>query len=120
MLLPVKILAKLTSAIENKRVILVRYDGLDYIVEPYVLYHAPNGNWIVHTYKTGGDFKDVPGPHWANLRADKIEEVHMLNRRWKTPHDGYKPDGIRGEVLCATAVGPPAQQAELGNLTVNV
>ena len=105
-----KILAKLTSAIRDKRVTLIRYEGLDYVMECYVLYQSAKGTWLVHGYKQGGDYKETRGPHWANLKIDQIEEVNLLARRWDEPKCGYNPTSkVFCNVLCATGAEPPEQ-----------
>jgi len=87
-------LEDLINAITNKNVVLLRgkNDRGDRIVEPHIVYEAPNGNVLVDFYQTSGYSSSGNLPSWRRLTIDDIVSLQVLSSQFQArSREGYNP-----------------------------
>lgn len=85
---------ELCSAILEKRVVALRGkdDRGDRIVEPHVVYEAPNGNVLIDFYQTAGYSSTGSLPSWRRLKIGDIVSLQTLSERFEIRvSEGYNP-----------------------------
>lgn len=86
--------AMLTRAIEGKRAVAMRYQGLDRRCCPHILGRNPDGVPHVLVFQYGGESASglPPEGSWRCMRLDQIEAVALIDDPWRTaPTEGHPP-----------------------------
>ncbi len=71
-----------SSAIRNKRRLLLRYDGRSHtrVVEPHLLYRAQNGAVTMVAYQISGYHSSKrQGTFWRPFQLKKIDSLYVMN-----------------------------------------
>lgn len=85
---------ELCKAIGNKNVVTLcgKGDRDNRVVEPHIVYRAPNDNLLVDFYQTAGYSTSGKLPAWRRLLIDDVVEMHALTDHFETRiKEGYNP-----------------------------
>jgi hypothetical protein len=91
----------ITEAIEDRRLLAVRYDPGERVVEPHAYGQSSVGNELIRAYQTRGASNSGEPVGWKLLRVDKIERVRMLDEHFPGPRPEYRRNdsAMKGGVL---------------------
>ncbi len=95
----------ITSAVRNKRRVLIRYDGRSQsrVVEPHILYRSEAGNLTMVGYQVRGYHSSKRrGSFWRPFQLRKIDSMHVLDEVFEPRlREGYSAVAatIRGALL---------------------
>lgn len=101
----------LTSAIRNRRRVLLRYDGRERsrVVEPHLLYSGSNGMTLVGYQIRGYHSSRRQGAYWRPFQLGKIDHIYVTDETF-TPRQkqGYETVSkvVRGAVVASVEVKP--------------
>jgi WYL domain len=89
-------------AINEHRLLEIRYRASDRMIEPYLLYRTKAGKELVHGYVVDGLFDQDRDTHWCNLRVELIESAELSELRYEQPRPGFNPQSARfHEIVCS-------------------
>jgi hypothetical protein len=81
------------TAIQERRLLELRYRDEDRIVEPYLLFESKNGHVLLHGYIWDRSAEENGSDHWCNLRLDEIQSAVLSQLRFESPRQGYNAQG---------------------------
>lgn len=102
----------ITSAIVNKRRVLVRYDGRSQsrVVEPHLIYRSEAGNLTMVGYQVRGYHSSKRrGSFWRPFQLRKIDSIHVMDEVFEPRlREGYTAVSatIRGTLLTKLETRP--------------
>ena len=76
---------QLVRAILDHRVIRLRYQGLDRVVEPHLLGIHEAGEPMLIGYQTAGPSRSGDIPGWRTFITTSIEDVELTDERFTMP-----------------------------------
>ena len=89
------------DAIENRKVLKIKYEGHDRIVEPHLLGQKTSGNDALSAWQVGGYSESDSYPPWRNYLLEKIESLVVLEESFEGSRPGYNPnDRTMGVIYC--------------------
>ncbi|MBN3777957.1 hypothetical protein G3O06_10375 [Burkholderia sp. Ac-20345] len=81
---------QLIDAIQNRRVLELRYDGYFRIVEPHAYGVNHDNHFLLRCYQTGGGSQSGNSVDWKLLRTDEIGSLHEHGVLFQSARAGYK------------------------------
>lgn len=92
---------ELCEAIKGRRLLRLRYDGFERVVEPHLVGRARAGGVILNAYQVRGGSVSGEEEGWKLFRLDGIEDPVVLDETFPGPRDGYVAhDRSVQEVYC--------------------
>ncbi len=79
------------QAVEEKRVLELRYHGYSRIVEPHIYGEDKNGDEVVRCYQLAGGSDSGERAGWKLLKIKDAVLVHLAETRF-LPRPEYQPD----------------------------
>ena len=84
------VVAVLTAAIQNRRVIQIVYEPGPRIIEPHALGRSTDGNVLLRAYQVEGASSSGEHEHWKLFRIDKVQCAEPTGGTFAGPREGYK------------------------------
>ena len=89
----------ISSAIENSKVLIVRYSAGEREVEPYTLGIGTSGNLLLRAYQRAGASESGFREGWKLFKVDEFVSVDKIDEEFTARH-GYK----RGDKAMVTII----------------
>jgi predicted DNA-binding transcriptional regulator YafY len=95
------VLATLSAAIEQRRVVHFRYEQSLRVVEPYLIGETRRGNLVLSAFWVDGYSSSGSRPEWRQYVLDKVTALEVLEERFVPPRPGYDPrDRRMRRIVC--------------------
>lgn len=89
----------IVNAVQNKQLLLFKYDDLVRLVEPHAVGHNKKGDVVLRGFQTGGQSASG-GLGWKLFNMTKAEDLSVDYKTFEAPRDGYtKGDRAMSAIL---------------------
>jgi hypothetical protein len=92
---------RICDAIENRRILEFRYDGLPRVVQPHTHGTSTKGKETLRAYQIDGRSNSGPLPDWRPFTVSKINGLNATNNNFTGTAPDYDPnDDMMKRVHC--------------------
>lgn len=83
--------ANLVSAVRNRHLVRLLYEGGFRIIEPHAYGHNDNKNHdLIRAFQVSGSSKSFEYVGWKLFRCDEMLSLQVLEQHFSGPRPGYK------------------------------
>ena len=86
--------AVVTQAIEEKRLLKIKYDGATRVIEPHAYGINKQGNELLRAFQISGASTSKESTGWKLFRLDRVSSIVILCQTF----DGPRPEYRQGDV----------------------
>jgi predicted DNA-binding transcriptional regulator YafY len=92
----------LRDAIDSRRVLQVRYDGGDRVIEPHCLGSSAKGDMLLRAFQVSGASSSGDGTGWKLFRLDRIQYAQETGEEFAARPDYSRNDeAMKGGIVAS-------------------
>jgi predicted DNA-binding transcriptional regulator YafY len=93
---------EIREAIAGLRILHIRYEGGDRVIEPHCLGSSSRGDFLLRAFQVTGVSSSGDGTGWKLLRMDRLQSVRLSEEQF-SPRPDYNPhdEAMKGGILAS-------------------